>query len=167
MKAAPRNAPAGHFPPVPHTGDRYRCRHSRLLRAGRWNGFSIMKTSLAFLVVSLGLGCAGAFAKPNASAPVDSQNFEKYKAKAQTGDTEAQIALGTCYTNGTGTPKNDAEAVAWFRKAAETGHAEAQYALGVCYNRGTGITRDDAEAVKWYRKSAEQGHAEAQYQPGV
>jgi TPR repeat protein len=35
------------------------------------------------------------------------------------------------YLNGKGVPKDDAEAVKWFRKAAEQGYADAQYDLGL------------------------------------
>jgi TPR repeat protein len=71
------------------------------------------------------------------------------------------------YAKGEGVPKDDAEAVKWYRKAAEQGLAEAQYNLGVMYDEGEGVPKDDAEAVKWYRKAAEQGLAEAQYNLGV
>ena len=64
-------------------------------------------------------------------------------------------------------PKDDAEAVSWFRKAAEQGHAGAQYNLGLKYARGEGVPKDDAEAVSWYRKAAEQGHAGAQFNLGL
>ena len=71
------------------------------------------------------------------------------------------------YINGEGVPKNDAEAVSWYRKAAEQGHAEAQCELGFMYINGEGVPENDAEAVSWYRKAAEQGHAEAQYELGL
>ena len=62
-----------------------------------------------------------------------------------------------------GVPKNQVEAVKWFRKAAEQNDAAAQYNLGVCFYNGDGVAKDQAEAVKWYRKAAEQNFAEAQY----
>ena len=40
--------------------------------------------------------------------------------------------------NGIGVPKNDAEAVKWFRLAAEQGLARAQHNLGLMYANGTG-----------------------------
>jgi TPR repeat protein len=59
-------------------------------------------------------------------------------------------------------PKDDVEAVNWWRKAAEQGYARAQFSLGVMYDKGTIVPEDDAEAVKWYRKAAQQGVANAQ-----
>ncbi|HQN19642.1 MAG TPA: tetratricopeptide repeat protein, partial [Syntrophobacteraceae bacterium] len=78
------------------------------------------------------------------------------------GNADSQNCLGRCYSHGTGVPKDDAEAVKWYRKAAEQGEANAQANLGACYLDGTGVTKDETEAVKWYRKSAEQGNAYGQ-----
>ncbi len=64
-------------------------------------------------------------------------------------------------------PKDEAEAVRWYRKAAEQGYAQAQFNLGVVYANGRGVAKDEAEAVRWYRKAAEQGLAMAQYNLGV
>ena len=66
--------------------------------------------------------------------------------------------LAVCYKNGEGVPKNEVEAVKWFRKAAEQGDADAQFYLGWAYvTNGEGVPKDEVEAVKWYRKAAEQG----------
>jgi TPR repeat protein len=73
----------------------------------------------------------------------------------------------TIYDEGQGIPKDDSEAVKWYRKAAEQGHADAQYNLGVMYYKGQGVPQDYTEALKWYRKAAEQGHADAQYILGI
>jgi TPR repeat protein len=61
------------------------------------------------------------------------------------------------YQNGQGIPKDDAEAIKWYRKAADQGYAEAQTYLGTMYQDGQGVPKDDVEAVKWYRKAADQG----------
>ena len=63
------------------------------------------------------------------------------------------------YANGQGIPKDEYEAVKWFRKAAEQGDATAQFNLGIMYYNGQGVTQDDSEAVRWLRKAAEQGDA--------
>jgi TPR repeat protein len=83
-----------------------------------------------------------------------------------TGDAIALFNLGICYQNGFGVPKDDTQAVKWFRKAAEQGHAMAQKNLGRCYHWGRGVQLDYGEAVKWYRKAAEQNVAEAQFELG-
>jgi surface protein len=72
--------------------------------------------------------------------------------------------LGQCYLWGMdGTPKDEGEAIKYYRKAVEQGHVKAQYFLGWCYQYGKGVKLNYSEAVKWYRKAAEQGHAGAQY----
>ena len=85
---------------------------------------------------------------------------------AESGNAEAQWALGVVYRRGEGVPRDHAEAVKWYRLAAEQGHARAQNNLGVRYHEGEGVPKNDAEAVKWYRRAAEQGHATAQYNLG-
>ena len=69
---------------------------------------------------------------------------------------------GRMYYNGQGLPKDDQQAVAWYRKAAEQGHALEQYLLGNMYAFGNGVPKDEQEAAAWYRKAAEQGDDGAQ-----
>ena len=71
------------------------------------------------------------------------------------------------YANGDGVPKDETEAVKWYRKAAERGVALAQSQLGWMYENGSGVPKDPVEAVKWCRKAAEQGYAAAQHNLGV
>jgi TPR repeat protein len=72
------------------------------------------------------------------------------------------------YANGRGgLPKDDAQALSWFRKAAEQGNAFGQNSLGFMYENGRGgLPKDEAQALSWYRKAAEQGYASAQYNLG-
>ena len=89
------------------------------------------------------------------------------RPSAEQNNPESQNNLGICYTYGQGVPKDDAEAVKWFRKAAEQSHPYAQYNLGICYANGQGVPKDEAEAVKWYRKAADQNVPGAQYNLGL
>jgi TPR repeat protein len=50
-------------------------------------------------------------------------------------------------------PRDDAEAVRWYRKAADQGDADAQRNLGLMYATGRGVARDDVEAWRWLRKA--------------
>jgi len=86
---------------------------------------------------------------------------------AENGDADAQFNLGCRYAFGQGVPKDDEEAVKWYRRSAEQGYANAQYNLGCRYEKGQGVPKDDEEAVKWYRRAAEQGNAIAQAKLGV
>lgn len=90
----------------------------------------------------------------------------KLRESAEAGLVDKQYLLAEWYSEGRLVPKDDAEAMRWYRKAAEHGHAAAQYFMGNMYAKGRGVPKDDAEAMRWYRKAAEQGHAAAQYSMG-
>lgn len=81
-----------------------------------------------------------------------------WRPLAEAGDANAQYNLGAMYSDGLGVPKNDAEAVRWYRMAAEQGHAEAQAALALKFYAGSGVPRDYAQAASWGRKAADQRH---------
>ena len=84
------------------------------------------------------------------------------RKKAESGDAAAQFNLGLRLRDGSGTPRDDVEAVKWYRKAAEQGYANAQLTLGYMLANGIGVAKNETEAVSWYRKAAEQGNAHAQ-----
>ena len=84
--------------------------------------------------------------------------FNKFKRKAEAGDSEAQFNLGLCNFRGTGVTKDKREALKWYKKAAEAGHTSAMANLGVFYfEGGSGIAPDAREAIKWYTRAAEGG----------
>ncbi len=58
------------------------------------------------------------------------------------------------YSEGKGVPKDDAEAVGWWRKAAEPGYAKAQSKLGVMYDNGKGVPQDYVQAHMWFNLAA-------------
>ena len=64
---------------------------------------------------------------------------------------EANLNLGDMYRDGDGVPKDDAEAVRWYRLAAEQGHARAAYNLGLMYETGEGVPQDYVRAHMWYK----------------
>jgi hypothetical protein len=76
---------------------------------------------------------------------------------ADLGDAYSQVRLGIHYAAGKGVPKNEAEALKWFRKAAEQGYVKAQLELGNCYEFGDGAPENAVEALKWYSLAAAQG----------
>lgn len=86
----------------------------------------------------------------------------QYQVRAAFGDKVALRALGWMYANGWHLPKDQARAVACFRKAAEKGDDESQTELGYMYLTGHGVAKDDAQAMNWYRKAADQRNARAQ-----
>ena len=104
------------------------------------------------------------------SVPLAAQQeyIDELRVRAEAGDAEAQLILGSMYAGGIGVLEDDAEAVRWFRLAAEQGDAEAQVSLGSMYaGNDEDVPRDDAEAFHWFRLAAEQGHVQAQLILGV
>ena len=72
----------------------------------------------------------------------------------------AQFAIGAKYATGEGVPRDDVEAVRWWRRAAEQGFVDAELNLAAAYQNGVGVPKDQAEALMWYRKAAERGDAD-------
>jgi hypothetical protein len=94
--------------------------------------------------------------------------FKEWLPLAKQGDIRAQNALGILYSEGhPGIPKNDKEALRWFRLAAEQGDALSQDNLGLFYLTGRGCQKDFKKAARWYRLSADQGEDDAQVATGV
>jgi len=89
------------------------------------------------------------------------------KIRAEKGDPQAQLELGSKYFLGDGVPKNFVEAAKWLRKASDQGDASAQCLLGRLYDKGEGVPMDYMEALKLYRKAADQGNANAQLVVGT
>jgi hypothetical protein len=62
-----------------------------------------------------------------------------------------------------GLPKDDAQAVSWYRKGADAGDARGMSGLGFMYEKGLGgLRKDEAQAVNWYRKAAALGNTDAE-----
>lgn len=117
-----------------------------------------MKSFLAVLLLAGGLFCPCVQAQQSNAV----RDFQIAKAAAEKGDASAQCDLGSCYGNGLGVTKDDAQAAKWYRKAAEQGNAWGEFQLGWCYRDGKGVAKDNAEAVMWWRASAEHGNVDAQ-----
>ena len=93
---------------------------------------------------------------------------------AKSGDLEAQHNVGACYATGDWDgPKDETEAVKWYRSAAESGHALSQYDLGFMLLLGEGINKDIEKGLWWMEQAAKNGNASAArllsetYQNGV
>jgi TPR repeat protein len=89
------------------------------------------------------------------------------RAKAEGGDTKAQLLLASDCDYGRGVPQDYAEAARWYDKAATAGDPIAQNNLGSLYQNGLGVPKDYAKAVELYRKSAEQGFPMAENSLGM
>ena len=93
----------------------------------------------------------------------ESEAVEAYRAAAEQGDTNAEIALGYAWLDGEGVPADPETARHWFARAAEKGSARGQYALGYLFDR----TGEYELARRYYRLAAEQGHIPALCNLGV
>lgn len=99
--------------------------------------------------------------------PTSRPNDLNVRAKAEAGDASAQFDLGVMYADGNGVPKDNGEALKWYRLSAENGYALGQAAVGFMYDAGRGVRADPSEAAKWYGLAAAQGDAGAQRNLGV
>jgi TPR repeat protein len=70
--------------------------------------------------------------------------------------------IGTMYSDGFGVPKDEGEAVKWYRNGAERGYVGGQLNLAFMYENGRGVPRDYKAAFQWYSKAAAQGSARAE-----
>lgn len=98
------------------------------------------------------------------SSHLRGSEFEQTLAKANQGDTVAQVQAATAYETGTGVKKDIPEAAKWYENAAVQGDAAAQWKLGTLYLGGRGLRRDSPTAASWFRLAADQGRADAQLQ---
>lgn len=102
--------------------------------------------------------------------PQDQSKIAEIIAKADGGDTAAQVQLGTAYKVGTyGLSKDYKLAMKWFLKAAGTkgeSSAIAHSNIASLYENGQGIPRDASQALVWYIKAAEKGRVLSQLKVG-
>ena len=98
-----------------------------------------------------------------------------YTANADAGDTDSMLDLGAMYLEGRGVPKNEKEALRWYKKAADLGGHNACRCIGNFYrydvlDDGTPIPTADPErlwaAFRWYEKGAENDEENCLYELG-
>ena len=106
-----------------------------------------IRTTLALSMLALTLVAPGAFGQ-------DPDTITEIRRRAEQGDADARLTLGSMYANGEGVLQDEAEAVRWYRLAAEQENADAQDLLGRMYAEGRGVVKDEAEAVRGVLKDA-------------
>jgi uncharacterized protein len=99
-------------------------------------------------------------------SPNESTDSQAVRGLAQSGDAEAQFAVGLAIASG-GSKSDYAEAAQWYLKAAEQNHIEAQFNLGIMYWKGEGVARDKTLSRMWMGRAAQLGDAGAQYEFGM
>lgn len=137
--------------------------------ANKFERIRIVRFLSLFLIVCCGLiGLAAAeieLASEEKGTPKSDQ-IAIWRGAAEDGEAWAAFNLALSFQVGQGVPRNEREAVRWYRLAADKGYASAQANLGYCYEIGSGVAIDYGEAVRWYQKAAMQGHPYAQYNLG-
>lgn len=76
-------------------------------------------------------------------------------ARADAGDADAQLRVGSAYDTGSGAPRSEKKAMRYYLMAADQGNAEAQNSLGSILQ----AEKRYPEALAWYQRAADQGHA--------
>jgi TPR repeat protein len=89
------------------------------------------------------------------------EQLQKYLAKAQAGDVDAQYNIGIMYYHGEGVARDHDQALKWFHLAAEQNDAEAQFNLGFMYGKGEGTPKNHRASMEWFQKADSQGHSGA------
>lgn len=73
-------------------------------------------------------------------------------------DPVAQLVVAKLYHYSLGLPKDEAEALKWYKRAAEAGNGDASYHLALIYFEGKcGVDLDGDEYARWIGKAKEQG----------
>ena len=120
---------------------------------------------LLFPALVLGSVIAASLLLGTADKPADELNW--LQSLASTGNTGAEIQLGTAYQNGQyGLVPDAKKAFGWFKQAADAGNAYAEDRVANAYARGLGVDQDESEAEKWWRQAIKDGNADARLQLG-
>jgi hypothetical protein len=98
-----------------------------------------------------------AYAARQEADPINVRIFKETKAKAETGDADAQHSLGYQYSEGRGVAKDIVLATEWWRTSAMQGNARAQTTLALLYTENDkGVKKNLVEAAKLFRMAARQ-----------
>lgn len=90
--------------------------------------------------------------------------FEELQRDAETGSTQALIALGDYWScSDMNFAPNKEKAFAYYRAAYEKGDPDAAYELSFCYERGIGVPVDEERAYAYLREAADGGSSDAKW----
>lgn len=95
------------------------------------------------------------------SSPEARAKFAELKKAAESGDAEAQTAVGRAYKDGAGTQPDQEQAIFWIKKAAEQNEPEALYRLGGYYLLGYGVPADKEMALAYLNRAAALNYAKS------
>lgn len=82
-----------------------------------------------------------------------------WRPLAEGGNAEAQRGLGILYENGWAVPRDENQAVDWYRKASAQGDAQAEYRLGMRFVMGNSVLPHDvSQGLVLMQKAGEHGY---------
>ncbi len=90
-------------------------------------------------------------------------DLKKLTAAAEAGDAGAMNRLAGKYADGRQVPRDDAKALAWFRKSAEAGNSQGLVQVGKMLMLGRGIEKNETDALECFKAAAESGDRIAAY----
>ena len=73
--------------------------------------------------------------------------FKEFKPLAERGDQEIQGYLAAMYLTGKGVPKDDTQALHFYKKAADQGLPDALNSIAMMYRNGIGVPQDYSQAL--------------------
>lgn len=88
----------------------------------------------------------------------EAEAYQMARASAEAEAARGQFLVGLCCYRGTGTARDPAAAITWYRKAADQGMADAAAVLGSAYESGDGVGRNLGEAFRWYKEAVRGGN---------
>jgi hypothetical protein len=101
---------------------------------------------------------APAAAPAPAGAPGKGPDIAAVKAQAESGNSEAQIAMGVAYRTGqAGVAKDPKQARVWFQKAADQKHPAGLRMLGDMNAKGEGGKKDTKKAIELWMEAEKAG----------
>ena len=128
-------------------------------------------TGILICVIALGQAHAQSSRYEEAFKAYQNQNFTDAEVTwielADSGDVNAQYALGVMHLRQEASDSSPVAAFSWFEKAAAQGHATAMFNLGVAYWEGAGVEQNKDQALTLWEKSALKGDSGAQFNLGL
>jgi TPR repeat protein len=74
---------------------------------------------------------------------------------AELGDMDAAYGLSVLYREGTGVPRDRAQAIRWLKRAAEERHIAAMVEYAIALFNGDGVEKSEAGAARFFGKAAQ------------
>src|ERR1700744_829276 len=96
------------------------------------------------------------------ASPASAATTTDLRARAETGDAQAQMTLGMAFYRGDDVPADMSQAVAWVRKAADQGFAPAEATMAMLYADGAGVRWNQKQSATWLRRAARPGLPQAE-----